>query len=279
MSEASKDLEFFLRAKSAAVAICLVAEDGTLVPYGSGINVHPNGAVLTCKHVIEGAQPPLPTGDQSPPIPRPAEGLQNHALATRPYAAVFTVIDKRGLHMKVARPLVVAGPHDYDIAVMRLKSDELLPHLDIGDSDQVQEGQPVVTYGYPLGPLLQPGDPIGSLLAKGVVSAIRPHPAAVDRHALLLDMTLNPGNSGGGLLDLTSQTVVGIINSEVPRREGYPSGIGGAVPVNKIKNILDAILIMSEVDIKSGRVIDDMRARNAVFPRDVDDQMDPPHAS
>jgi S1-C subfamily serine protease len=254
----------YASAKASTVAICLVRKDGTLRAMGSGVNVDPRGAVLTCKHVIEGTLVPPPIEAPPPRIPRPTEGVESGDLATYHFFAVFTHLEDGKVVMKVARPLCMSGLHDYDIAVIRLKPDEQLPFAEAGDSDGVSDGDSVITCGFPLSSSLQPGAPIRSILTQGIIAGVWPHEAVLPRERLLLDMTLNPGNSGGGLFDASSGQVVGIVNMEIHRSQDLPSGIGCAVPVNFAKPMVERLLRIPEEDILAGRV----SAANALGPEE-----------
>jgi S1-C subfamily serine protease len=121
-----------------------------------------------------------------------------------------------------------------DLAVLRAEAATAPPAV-LGDADALQVGQLVVAIGNALG--------LGGSVTAGVVSGLgRSLPARSGRHVGLIedviqtDAALNPGNSGGALVD-TAGRVVGI-NTAVAG-----IGVGLAVPVNATtRRILDTLL-------------------------------------
>jgi len=124
---------------------------------------------------------------------------------------------------------------DTDLALLRVDPDELdLAPLELGDSATVQVGDPTVAIGNPFG--------VERTLTTGVVSALRrrltaPSGFTID-NVIQTDAALNPGNSGGPLLDASGR-VIGI-NSQIATSEGQSkgAGIGFAVPVNVAKEVI-----------------------------------------
>jgi S1-C subfamily serine protease len=123
---------------------------------------------------------------------------------------------------------------DTDLALLRVsgQGDELHP-LELGDSSSVQVGDPTIAIGNPFG--------LERTLTTGVVSALQrrltaPSGFTID-DVIQTDAALNPGNSGGPLLDGDGK-VIGI-NSQIASDEaGGNSGIGFAVPVNTAKTVI-----------------------------------------
>jgi S1-C subfamily serine protease len=126
---------------------------------------------------------------------------------------------------------------DTDLALLRVDSDpEELHPLELGDSSTVQVGDPTVAIGNPFG--------LERTLTTGVVSALQrrltaPSGFAID-DVIQTDAALNPGNSGGPLLDSNGR-VIGI-NSQIATggagSSGGSVGIGFAVPVNTAKGVI-----------------------------------------
>lgn len=181
--------------KAATVAICLQCPDGRLIPFGSGVNVDPSGIVITCKHVIEGAQVRRDTDGNAPKFLCSEQGVQSGSIPMYDIVAVFSHFDSGKLELGIARFELLHGPHDSDLAAGLLRPDAPLPAAQIGNSDEVFEGQFVFTCGFPLGPDLQPNEPVGALFHRGIVSGVRPHYLVQPRRKFLLDMSINPGNS------------------------------------------------------------------------------------
>lgn len=230
----------FKRIKSATVAIC-VRKSNTLVPFGSGINVHPKGFIVTAKHVVDATL--------AHPIPR-SEQLSTGSIVHEQLWAVFCVEDQGSLVLTALSPPVMGGLHSHDLAFLKLRlgsemQHESLPSVLTGDSDAVFEGEEVVTCGFPLGQLLQPALPTGSLFQAGIVSSIRPHALAKRRELFYLDMTINPGNSGGPLCSEATAALVGIVNARIEDPQPVPTGISCAVPINLVKANIEEFAAMS----------------------------------
>ena len=244
-----KRREVYERVKAATVAICLRRPDGSLIPFGSGVNVDPRGVVVTCKHVMEGAQGArCQRGGAA--IPAPEKGVQAGVLIMHDMVAVFSFQDR--LESGIASFDFIYGPHDSDLAVVQLRPDAPLPAVQLGNSDEVFEGQFVFTCGFPFGSDLQPRQPVGALFHRGIVAGIRPHYLVKPRREFLLDMSINPGNSGGPLCNEENGMVVGIVYATIAP-EGLPTGIGCAVPANLAKPLVDKVSALSDQQLQEIR--------------------------
>ena len=168
---------------------------------GSGVALTPDGFLLTSAHVVAGPN--------------------------RAGRAAFT--DGRELRFEV----IGADPLS-DLAVLRADADDLQPAT-LGDAERLRVGQLVVAIGNPHG--------FAGSVTAGVVSALgRSLPARTRRTARIIDnviqtdAALNPGNSGGALVD-SSGGVVGI-NTAVAG-----IGLGLAVPINTAtRSIVGALM-------------------------------------
>ena len=111
-----------------------------------------------------------------------------------------------------------------DLAYVEIQSSQSFRALELGDSGQTRVGDTVIAIGYPL------GDDLGlqPTLSQGVVSAVR------DDY-LQTDASLNPGNSGGPLLNEYGQ-VVGLVTAraEATATGRAVTGIGFAIPINEV---------------------------------------------
>ncbi len=118
-----------------------------------------------------------------------------------------------------------------DLAYVEIDSDRAFTPLTIGDANGVSVGEAVIAIGYPLGEELG----LEPTVSRGIISAKR------DDY-LQTDASLNPGNSGGPLLD-TNGNVIGVITARVESTEtGRPvTGIGFAIPVNEVQQDLGAL--------------------------------------
>jgi S1-C subfamily serine protease len=169
---------------------------------GSAVVITPDGFLITSAHVVTGA-----------------------------HRGTAVLTDGRELTLEV----VGTDPLS-DLAVARVRGDDLVPAT-LGDADTLRVGQLVVAIGNPLG--------LGGTVTAGVVSALgRSLPTRTDsatrivENVVQTDAALNPGNSGGALVDSRGE-VVGI-NTAVAG-----IGLGLAVPINATTRIIIGAL-MSE---------------------------------
>lgn len=155
----------------------------------------------------------------------------------------------------IAHPArVVRRDEAHDLALLAIEG-AALPALQLGDSDEVREGQEIAFTGFPIGMVLG----LYPATHRGIVAAITPtaqpaqhatelNPLRISRRrsgfdAFQLDATAYPGNSGSPVFELSNGRVIGIINSVVVKetREAMlsrPSGITYAVPANYIRPLL-----------------------------------------
>ena len=116
-----------------------------------------------------------------------------------------------------------------DLALIRIKSDKPFIPLVLGDSNKLEVGDWVVAIGNPFG--------LGNTVTAGIVSAkYRQIGAGAYDNFIQTDTPINPGNSGGPLLN-TAGEVIGI-NTAIFSQSGGSVGIGFAIPVNMVKNLL-----------------------------------------
>jgi S1-C subfamily serine protease len=115
-----------------------------------------------------------------------------------------------------------------DIAVLELVSNESFDYFIFGNSDNIEIGQKVVALGNPLG--------LSFTATEGIISS----PSRVAQDGLTYiqtDVTLNPGNSGGPIIDSNGR-LIGIANFKVA---GY-EGLGFAIPSNRVEDVVREII-------------------------------------
>jgi len=168
--------------------------------FGSGFIVDPKGVVMTNYHVVAGAD-----------------------------EVEVTLADGRKFSSKD-----ITTDQKTDLAVIRLSTKADLPHLEFGDSDQMEIGDRVLAVGAPFGLT-------GSVTA-GIISAKGRNGLSMNMYEdfLQTDAAINPGNSGGPLVNLEGK-VVGI-NSAIKTRSGGFQGVGLAIASNLVKNVKDQLL-------------------------------------
>jgi serine protease Do len=120
---------------------------------------------------------------------------------------------------------VYAWDRRLDLAIIRVKADQLTP-LPLGDSDTVEQGAEIVALGNPQG--------LKYSVVKGIVSAIRNLNDDKGTGLIQVAMPIEPGNSGGPLVNLYGE-VYGIITF----KEAYSDNVGFAMPVNFIKTLIE----------------------------------------
>jgi len=113
-----------------------------------------------------------------------------------------------------------------DIALIKIKPNNSLPVVEIGDSDKVRVGEWVIAIGNPFG--LEQTVTAGIVSAKGRVIGAGPYDNFIQT-----DASINPGNSGGPLFNMEGK-VIGINTAIVAQGQG----IGFAIPMNMAKSIL-----------------------------------------
>lgn len=123
-----------------------------------------------------------------------------------------------------------------DLAVIRIKADDLPQPITLGDSDSLRVGQFVVAIGNPFG---QEGT-----LTLGVISAlgriIESPDGSFIGEAIQTDAPINPGNSGGPLLNLRGR-VIGV-NSQIISPSQASAGIGFAVSVETVRRVVPQLI-------------------------------------
>ena len=133
---------------------------------------------------------------------------------------------------------VILSDEDSDLAVLKLNTDEVLPHLDLRKSDTVEVGELVLAIGNPFG--------VGQTVTNGIISGLARTGIAsgsAKGYFLQTDAPINPGNSGGALIDI-SGSLVGV-NTSILSRSGGSNGIGFAIPADLVGQFL--------VQAKAGR--------------------------
>jgi 2-alkenal reductase len=132
---------------------------------------------------------------------------------------------------------VIGGARQYDIAVVKLSDvPPGLRPLPVGTSKDIQVGQAAYAIGNPFG--------LQRTLTSGIVSALeRRLPTAGGREVrgvIQTDAAVNPGNSGGPLLD-SSGRLIGV-NTAILSESGSSAGIGFAIPVDLVARVVPDII-------------------------------------
>jgi len=182
---------------------------------GSGVVIDRNGYLLTNNHVVASV-----------------------AASRGSLRAIFS--DESS-----APALIVGRDPKSDLAVLKVEKGGLTV-AQLGDSDAIAVGDPVIAIGSPLG--------LAGTVTSGIVSALN-RPVRLDgqgsdsdavTNAIQTDAAINPGNSGGPLVDGTG-AVIGI-NSAIAtlstggRAGGGNIGVGFAIPINEARKIAQQLI-------------------------------------
>lgn len=137
---------------------------------------------------------------------------------------------------------IVGTDPSSDLAVVKIDEDGL-PVISYADMQNVRVGNWVMALGSPFSPRL------GNSVTAGIVSATgrtgfqglaRGGEYAAVQDFIQTDAAINPGNSGGALVDLHGQLVG--INTAIISRTGGNVGIGFAVPISIVKNVVPQLI-------------------------------------
>ena len=165
---------------------------------GSGVITRSDGVILTNAHVVEGA---------------------SEVTVTLPDGRTFT-------------GKVLGGDPLTDVAVVKVVASKL-PVAPLGDSDKVRPGEWAIAIGNPLG--------LDNTVTAGIISAIQRTNAVGEGQRvpyIQTDAAVNPGNSGGPLINDRGQ-VIGI-NTAIRQAPG--AGLSFAIPINVARKIAAQIL-------------------------------------
>jgi len=178
------------------------SEDGPRRALGSGFVIHASGYVVTNAHVVE-----------------------------RSSSVQVRLASGRRLTGKV-----IGRDSRVDLALVKVETTEPLPVLPLGDSEKLAVGELVLALGHPFG--LEQTVSLGIVSRKGAPLQA----AAPGFDFIQTDAAVNPGNSGGPLVDMSGQ-VVGV--NTMAARNG---SIGFAIPINLIKTLLPQLLTKGSVE-------------------------------
>jgi S1-C subfamily serine protease len=225
----------FIQAEGVSESSVFGQQEGTAT--GSGFVVDEDGTIVTNAHVVDGAEKVSVSFEED------GESIEAEVLGVDP---------------------------DTDVAVLKIDPGQVedLTVLPLGDSSELEVGDPVVAIGNPFG--------LQRTVTTGIVSALQRQIDAPSgfsiSNVIQTDASINPGNSGGPLLDAQGR-VIGI-NSQIATGGGQGSvGIGFAVPVNTAKDLLPRLREGQEIKraylgVRMSTVTEDIAA-DLDLPRDI----------
>jgi len=174
---------------------------------GSGVIISDEGYIVTNNHVIEGAN-----------------------------EVIVTLNDNREYQAEV-----IGADPTTDIALLSIKADDLAA-IQVTNSDDVRVGDWVLAVGNPFN--------LTSTVTAGIVSAKGRSIGILDRQSAIesfiqTDAAVNPGNSGGALVNTAGQLVG--INTAISTHTGSFEGYSFAVPSNIVKKVVEDIMEFGSV--------------------------------
>lgn len=124
---------------------------------------------------------------------------------------------------------LIGQDKESDLAVIKIEASNLLPIM-IGNSSFLEVGDVVFAVGNPFG--------VGETVTQGIVSALNKNRVGINQYENFIqtDASINPGNSGGALVD-SRGALIGI-NSAILSRSGGSAGVGFAIPIDMVKNVV-----------------------------------------
>ncbi len=197
------------KVKAAVVEVNVTTQSASAV--GSGVIIDQRGYIVTNNHVVSGAQS-------------------------------IEVVLSDGTHLSAQ--LVGTDSAD-DLAVLKIATQEKLTVATLGDSSKLQVGQDVLAIGNPLG--------ITETVTSGIISALNRtvsegQGSATISNAIQTDAAINPGSSGGALIDLQGNLIgiptLGAIDTEF---NTPASGVGFAIPSNTVAAVVSQLIANGHV--------------------------------
>jgi serine protease Do len=150
--------------------------------------------------------------------------MTNHHVVDGADEIYVTLDDKREFRAKL-----IGSDRRTDVALVKIDVTDL-PRLTIGDSRKLRVGEWVVAIGSPFG--------LDSTVTAGIVSA-KSRDTGDYLPFIQTDVAVNPGNSGGPLLNMAGE-VVGI-NSQIYSRTGGFMGISFAIPIDEAMRVAEQL--------------------------------------
>lgn len=168
------------------------------------------------------------------------EGRPGYFVISNNHVIAGARTDQITLHLmdgRVFRPLQVWTDPETDVALLSIDPPGALPTATLGNSDNAKIGRWVLAIGSPYG--------LGQSVSHGIISARDRGQVSLGntiriKEFLQTDAAINPGSSGGPLVDLNGE-VVGI-NTAIASHNGSSSGVAFSIPINLVKRTMTQML-------------------------------------
>lgn len=172
--------------------------------YGSAVCIRASGIYITNAHVVKGVD---------------SNGVR-------------LVIAPNRDGEKTVTAKVIRQDAEVDLAVLRVDEEATHQSIAVGDDSALHETMQLVAFGYPFGKALASDDSYPDISVNvGRITSLRKTSGMLDR--IQLDAQLNPGNSGGPVLDAKGQ-LVAVVASGV-----FGTGVNFAIPASRVAALLD----------------------------------------
>lgn len=166
---------------------------------GSGVIISPDGYIITNNHVIDDSE-----------------------------ALSVTLNNNKTLKAKI-----IGTDPKTDIALLKVETEDDLPYITFGDSDQAKIGEWVLAVGNPFN--------LTSTVTAGIISAkSRDLSGQSTQSFIQTDAAVNPGNSGGALVNTLGELIG--INTAITSQTGSYIGYSFAVPSNIARKVVEDIM-------------------------------------
>ncbi|WP_242605581.1 trypsin-like peptidase domain-containing protein [Frankia sp. Cppng1_Ct_nod] len=198
--------------------VTITVISGVSAATGSGVIIRSDGYILTNNHVVAG-------------------GVAGGRVSVTLYKEL----------RQISAEIIGCDPKT-DLAVIRIRTPDLLPAATLGRSGSLMVGAPLVAIGAPLG--------LSGTVTTGIVSALDRNPTVPGESggesvligAIQTDAAINPGNSGGPLLDGRGQVVgintaiAAVPGSGAGRGASGSIGVGFAIPIDYASSVAEEII-------------------------------------
>lgn len=206
----------------------LLGRSDVPIASGTGFIVSPDGWIVTNLHVVSGEKRVVVVDGEKIEV---AVEVQRIEVVVR---------GGRGQPMQLTAS-VTASDAELDLAILYV-SGQNLPYVPLGDSDAIVAGDAVRALGYPFGQQVEMALDLRAgadvtpeiTVSPGSVSSLRRDDAGDIRY-VQTTAPLNPGNSGGPIVDADGH-VVAVAQLEIT--DGKSAGLGFGIPVNVVKRFL-----------------------------------------
>ncbi len=199
-------------------------QEQTQIGTGSGVIISEDGYIVTNNHVIQNA----------------------------------TELEITMNNNKSYKAKLIGTDSKMDIALLKVDTDEKLPYITFGDSDNIKVGEWVLAVGNPYN--------LNSTVTAGIVSAKARDLSNEGLQSFIqTDAAVNPGNSGGALVN-TRGELIGI-NTMISSPTGSYAGYSFAVPSNVTRKIIEDLMVFGNV--QRGVLGVEGRELNSTFSKEI----------